>query len=569
MDLMSYLTIIRQRWTLILAAVAVALGVTWMSLPSTPRQADQTVTWQATATLASNPANPTPMNMSTAALYATLGEVPVRAAKQLRWSGEPQVLAASVTAVADPETSTLTLSASGTDPDESAEKANVFAAELIAYFERSADREAQRRRNSVASTLRGYAERIEALDARIARQPSATNLVAERSGVQAQYETLVAEAASIEEQLAAGSPITILQPAVAIPQATGGFTPPSRPRDRLVIGAGLGLVLGLTLVLLIERLDSRLRTREQAEQVLQLPVLAEIPAGGRPRRGEHKILSATEPGSATAEAHRALRSTLLLLQGSPQPGEHGGSRDGTVILVTSARPGEGKTTTVANLAVVMAESGRKVLVLSLDFRCPTIQEFFDIPQGAGLSDVLFAGRPQDLDHIIRETAFPGVAIATGGQELEHPGALLSGVKPLITRARELADIVLIDSAPLLAVSDALDISPHVDAVLMVMRAKRTTAAQAKAAHRLLSRLHVPVLGVVLIGGQDAGALYGYSPGSARELRLEDSSGPPPAAWPGPAPAAAPAAAPAPGPGPAPGPTTPRLTDHTKEKRKDG
>ena len=238
-------------------------------------------------------------------------------------------------------------------------------------------------------------------------------------------------------------------------------------------------------------------------------MLAEIPALPWNLRSEVTVLSATEPGSATAEAYRTLRSSVQLLRsgGRNQPGQ----QDPMVVLVTSARPKEGKTTTVANLAVVMAEAGRRVLVLSFDFRNPRIHTYLDVPSGAGLSDLLSAKWPLDLSVVVRDSAFSGVQVVTSGQELGHPGALLAGAGPLIARARELADVVLVDTAPLLSVSDAIDLSPHVDAALVVSRLNRTTAQEAAGVQRLLARLRVPAVGTVLVGAGSPGGLEAYTP----------------------------------------------------------
>ena len=297
-----------------------------------------------------------------------------------------------------------------------------------------------------------------------------------------------------------------------MPQVSGGFSPPSGPRSRLLIGAGLGFGLGFVLALLMERVDSRLRTREQVEGAFRLPVLAEIP--GRPwlDRDDLAVASASEPGGATAEAYRALRSAVLLMtpdKPTPTNGLPSGRRHPEVILVTSASAGEGKTSTVVNLAVVMAETGRRVLILSLDLRNPSVDGYFDVGSAAGISDLLSANHPRALETVVRDTDYPDVQIAAAGTETGHPGALLAGVGPLIQRARKLADVVIIDSAPLLAVSDAVDISPHVDAALIVVRTNRATTENGRAAHRLLSRMGVPALGAVLVGRNSSTSFESY------------------------------------------------------------
>lgn len=525
MDLNAYLDVFRRRWLLIVAAAGASLLVTALTLPSTPEVVDRSVDYTATATIVANPAARESLDIQTVGLYATVGTVPTLAAKRLGYSDEPQVLASTISATTDPNIGTLTLSSSDWDPGAVARRVNVFAEELIAYFQQQAERETQTQLESVDERLAAYSARIRKLDKIVASRPGATARIAERDGLRAVYQSAVAEAAALESQLGMPPSMEILQRAVPIPNTGPSFSTPTNTLDRLLIGTALGLLLGLALALVIERIDSRLRSRDEAESAFGLPVLAEIPASPRSVRRSHIVLSANQPGSATAEGYRNLRSAVLLLRprkATPQPSPEPLIASSTrVVMVTSPRGGEGKSSTVANLAVVMAESGRKVLVLSLDFRNPSVHRYFGVPDAAGLSDILTSGRTADLANILRPTDFAGIDLATSGQELQHPGALLAGIGPVITQARHLADIVLIDTAPLLAVSDAVDLSPHVDAALMVSRAKRTTAGQATAAQRLLSRLGVPALGVVVIG---APTTTGYPAERSRSRRLVERLG---------------------------------------------
>jgi capsular exopolysaccharide synthesis family protein len=191
-------------------------------------------------------------------------------------------------------------------------------------------------------------------------------------------------------------------------------------------------------------------------------------------------------------------------------------------MVTSAVPGAGKTTTVANLAAVMAEAGRRVLVLSLDLRNPTIHTHLGVANATGISDLLAADRGHHLDQVVRETSIPGVSIATSGHDTDHPGALLASVGPLVEAARRLADVVIVDAPPMLTVSDALDVARHADVTLLVSRLNKTTQTQAQECQRLFKRLGVSALGTVLVGSRPAGARYGYPVVAPAEGSREDT-----------------------------------------------
>ena len=216
--------------------------------------------------------------------------------------------------------------------------------------------------------------------------------------------------------------------------------------------------------------------------------------------------------SALAESYRSLRSALVL---SPVTvlGLRGGDHarpieDPHVILVTSPAPGDGKTTTVANLAVTMAEAGREVLVLGCDFRRPEIHAYFGVPHSPGIADVLMArwetaawrtssGPPE----------FPACPIAPSGSKLRSFGDVAAAGRELVDQARQLADVVIIDTAPLLATNDASELIPACDAVVVVSRIGKTSRDSSRRTRFLLERLGAPVAGVVAVGVPDSDTSY--------------------------------------------------------------
>jgi capsular exopolysaccharide synthesis family protein len=171
-----------------------------------------------------------------------------------------------------------------------------------------------------------------------------------------------------------------------------------------------------------------------------------------------------------------------------------------VVLVCSPRPREGKTMTVANLAVCLAEGGHTVLVLDSDIRAPQAHKLFGVKVGPGLSDVL-SGRPDapNLVDVVQETTVPGVSVIGAGSRVANPGRLLARAADLVHEARQLADFVIIDSAPALAVNDAIDFMGAVDCVIPVIKSGSTSSEATFRIGELLVRMGARVLGVVLIG----------------------------------------------------------------------
>jgi capsular exopolysaccharide synthesis family protein len=169
------------------------------------------------------------------------------------------------------------------------------------------------------------------------------------------------------------------------------------------------------------------------------------------------------------------------------------------IVVTSGEPREGKSTVVANLAATFAEVGKRVVVVCCDYRHPTLHATFDVEHEPGLTDALEEGGGVDLDGLIQDTAIEGVRVLATGAVPDKPGTLFGSerVRQVIAGLRSIADVVLIDTAPVLAASDWTQLIPAVDAVVVVARAGQTDAGSARRTGEVLLLLQAPVVGVVL------------------------------------------------------------------------
>ncbi|GAA4992647.1 tyrosine-protein kinase family protein [Kitasatospora paranensis] len=331
------------------------------------------------------------------------------------------------------------------------------------------------------------------------------------------------------------------------------LTSPSRGL-RLSLAVGLGLALGIVAAVMLSRMDTRLRTRNATEEAFNLPVIGEIPQLSRRVRRLREPLVVARPSDPGAEAYRSLRSTLLLtgpesLAARPAGDQDRGVREraeaAPVILVMSGRSGDGRTTTVANLAAALAETGRAVLVLDCDFRHPQAHEHFGVGDGPGMAELLSGEQLPALDDLIRRTGVEGVSLITGGNTTAYPAALVLRAGEVLRRARRHADVVLIDTSPLLHANDAYDLVQHADAVLVTALAGNVTPEQADRVSELLARTGVPVAGVALLGTIGPSGRRLKRDGQRAPLLPARSAG---ASAPRPAAPAAPGpAAPAPGP----------------------
>lgn len=167
------------------------------------------------------------------------------------------------------------------------------------------------------------------------------------------------------------------------------------------------------------------------------------------------------------------------------------------VMITSAGPGEGKSTTAANLAVSIAQTGKSVLIVDADLRNPTQHKFFSLNNGEGLSSSMV--QDQEFQYYIRETAVPGISVLPGGPVPPNPAELVGSkrMKRLLEEVSKQFDIVLIDTPPIIAVTDAAILAQEVDGVILVLASGEVQKDYAKKAKELLDKVNAKILGVVL------------------------------------------------------------------------
>ena len=300
--------------------------------------------------------------------------------------------------------------------------------------------------------------------------------------------------------------VSVWDPAHVVP----GRVQPKPVRNTL-IAALLGGILGLLAAFLREHFDRALRTRESVEQAFGVPVIGQIPFV-RQRKRDRRGVFAGGPGQG-AEAFRALRANLQYLAVK---------RPLRTILITSPSPEQGKTTVAANLAVAIAQSGASTVVVEGDLRRPRLDAAFNVPdERAGLTSVLVGSA--DVDDALVEVNLPAsaeraqygddagrVAILPSGPLPPNPSELLSSLQmtDLLERLASTYDYVLIDSPPVLAVADALELARVVDGVVLVVRRNRASTDEAREFRALVDRLGLNLVGVVFTDVAQTGA-YGY------------------------------------------------------------
>ena len=373
--------------------------------------------------------------------------------------------------------------------DDAVKLANAFAGQARAFLrdQRSATIAQQSAR--LSDQLDELQADIEDLDGQLAAAPPKDQGViqAQRDAKVRQYGLLYEQYSSLSLAERAPGGLGLISATSAIPQSSEGLQPPRSRTSRLIIAGILELIAGILIVLIADRYDARIRTREGAEKAFELPLLAEVPF--LPRRKRKAIATVSQPRSHTANAFR-IATAMLSIPRKPKPrdGTEARPSDGNgngngelppipgeeqrpepprTILMTSPGPDDGKTTVVANLAAAFAGRGDRTLVLSCDLRRPHLHRLLGAPNERGLADVLRAKEDDRADEIpVEKTSIENVRLIPSGQPPPDPGELLGSarMRSLLLAARERADVVLIDTAPILTTSDAVPLVDQVDAV---------------------------------------------------------------------------------------------------------
>jgi len=501
-ELREYWAILRHWWWLFVVCTVLGAGIAYLvSINTTP-------TYEASALLmiggSIEQVNPSTGDIQTsqrlAQTYAELVKTRTILDAVVQKLGLPRRPQVTVTILRD--TQLLRITVADSDPLRAAASANELARQLVLQSPSAPEKQEQAYRQYVYQQLEELQDEMDGISRAILAEKESGGDTERIARLEEELNTRRASWSALLNYIKGSSINEVRVFEAAVPPLE-----PTKPKvmQNTMLAAVVGLMIAGGAAFLIEYLDDSVRDQHDVTEVLGLPML-----GAVARLSEEQtlpnLLTDKEPRSPLTEAFRMIRTNLSYAL----PAQEGPRR----YLVTSTGPTEGKSTVVANLAVVMGQAGQRVLLVDADLRRPKLHKAYEVPSKPGLTSYL-TGKVNSVDEIINETAVPGVRLVTCGPLPPNAAELLDSerMQQMLAELDQRCDVLLIDSPPLLAVADAAILACMVSGVILVLEAGQTHLEGAAAALAALERAGAKVLGAVLnnvrMGRKGYGSSYYY------------------------------------------------------------
>lgn len=506
MEANSMFSTLRRRWwvVVLLTMIGVAAG----AVPEPVTAVDPTsISYQASHTLLISNTSATetifsdPVAINQLQLFATTGEVPKRVAEKIGYGGNPAELSAQITVAVDQSSGALRITSTGNDSAQVVTIADAFGEELTGYLAERQDDLQTRRVAATLDRLTTLETDVKALEEQASARPDDRVIAGQLDALSRQYSVtfeqynnLTVDQGQLQlTTLERAQPITL--------QSGGGLSAPNSRSSRGILLGGVGFLLGLGVVVLLARIDRRIRSRAQAEAVFGLRSQVSIPPA--PKGSEGKLVVLADRHDGLADAYRTLRSVVGFIEAGAS------RRDGRapMVLVVSAGPGDGKTSVSANLAAAFVETGQRTIAVNTDFRRPS------------LSMRILGEKPEPLCFEFEDLAdcpaslllVPGfgddMSILDLASVKAPPGDLARETARLLPELMQMASVVVVDSSPVGATAEVLELVPMADVIVLVTRLHHTTVETASRTVDIVRALNRGHLVLVVVG--DAPERSGY------------------------------------------------------------
>lgn len=495
---------------MLLAAVGVLVGA--LPNPSTTADAPaENVSFKANHTLlVSTPTgsdfvqNQTVFNQLE--LFTTVGEVPSRAAKLLGFDGEPAQLASEVEVELNEQAGAIRIGTEQESADRAVAIADTFAEELTNYLAERQDTLLIQRAEALQNRLDKLETDMKDLQRKVAGNPSDSVAQAQLDALARRYSVAFEQQTALNEDQGQVVLTTLesAQPVRVTSAAARGLSAPRSRFSRGVLGGLLGGLIGLGVAMLMARADRRIRTKSQAEQLFGIRANVVIPVA--PADQARGIVVGPTRHDGLSDAYRTLRSVLGFVEGGAAK-EEGRA---PVVLVVSASPGDGKTSVTANLAAAFVETGSRTIAVNTDFRRPTLSARIlgQKPQPMGFTAAELGSLPPRF--LLNRTPVPGLALMDlAGVPGGTHGGLARTTAQFLPRLAKLADAIVVDSSPIGATAEVLELVPLADVIVLVTRLGNTSIHTAERTIEILRSLTTAEILLAVVGDSSEKGYYYY------------------------------------------------------------
>ncbi len=508
-SLLDYVRIVWRRKWLIAAAMVAAIAVSLVVSARAPRIYSSSsrllIASQETSLFAiGGLVAPDQAQIDTQVQVITSPQVAIAVAKKL---GADASRVTGVSAAGVGVTRVLDVTVRATSPTVAAKAATLYAEIYTQQRRDEAIADGIALSQTLIQKTADAKARVDDLDAQIARATANKASAAEIAGLKLQRDAAAtnfviyqqkADQASVDASIATGGAQVLVKGGVpSVPVSP-------QPRRSAALALALGMMLGIVAAIGLDFLDDSVKSVEEVERIARnLPILGAIPTiADWKNRDSARLVTMEDPTSGIAEAYRSLRTNVQFA---------GIKREARCLQISSPVAAEGKTTTLANLAVTMAMSGRRVTVVDCDLRRPRVHEFFGVTNEVGFTSVLLGDQP--LSSALQRVVLPDGAVIqmlASGPLPPNPAELLgtSRVAELIQALKAESDYVLIDAPPVLPVTDAVVLASRVDGVMLVATAKVTGRRHLNQALGSFRAADSPLLGVI-VNGAPSSTTYTY------------------------------------------------------------
>jgi capsular exopolysaccharide synthesis family protein len=518
MEFSQAATTLRRWWWLIALSTLLGMAAGYAAQQRLPNVFSATATVMVGSAI-ENP-NPTTTEISLGQQLAlTYGEIARRRPVQ-----EAAKIALGITFLPQysvfqvPNTQLLEIRVSDVDPARAQAVANELARQLIALGPNAESNLTAERRQFLELQISELEASIDTTRALIAELNQARATMYSAREISATDEQIAAlERKLRDDQSTYASLLNTLKGGVNTLEVVEWADVPRAPisggsvQSILVVGA-IGFLLSLGTALLLQYMDDMLKTPDDVSRALEVPVLGGIMRLKKPV-SKGKTVSVQKLQPIDDEAYRLLLARIEH-EGNPQ-----------TLMVTSSSPAEGKSTTVANLGAIVAQEDKRVVLIDADMRHPTLHKLFGLPMGEGLSNALTAQDRSAVSYL-RQTGEPNLRIMTAGSAGGNPAILLKSERlpAILAELCQETDVIVLDSAPVLAATDALAVASKVQGVLLIVDANRTRRKMAVQAMEMLGSVDARVLGVALNRvGPQVSSYHQYANYYATDSQSDDQS----------------------------------------------